>query len=316
MQVKDIISKLNDFTIINKEVTYKEKKAHILGYTCDEEIKIHVMYKDKNPMVDHMYPMHETNREQLLSSIESNINHLSIKEFIIDGKTYNVSGSSGSPTSLNNYQAITKLQYFYDLGLLPDYLMDASAEDIHISEYTVESDHLEVNEMSDIEITLRKSHTTHPFDEGFYISPNEPLNDSYQLYDFTTEKDHTFYIHSIELYDVHAEMMKQFEDERYKALPKEDFDMMKEMMESHYPKDKKMVLVKYEIEEDFNLHFYSKDFLDEPVERSSSSMGLIMSPDEKIGPHGLHNRVCPVISINEDDFDDLEIELLTYTKTT
>lgn len=313
MKVKDIITHIENFTILNKTIVYKEKKLHMLGYTSDKEIKIHMIYEQENLMVDHVLPRHETNRDRILHSTNRPSGHLPIKTFIIDDNEFNVRSSSGSFVSLRNGQSLAKLQHFYDLKTIPEHFMNCSVEDIHMIEYTLESSSITVHDDSKISIEVNKTYETYQVDDPLILNPSESLNDRYEFYDYIHDKKHTYYIHSIELYDVYENMMNQFKDERYQALPEKDFKQMVDTITAHYPKGKKMVIVNYEIEEGLNLHFYDRNFLDEPVKNSSSSAGLIMSPDEKIGPNGLTNRICPVITIDEDDFDSIDLELLTFT---
>lgn len=104
-------------------------------------------------------------------------------------------------------------------------------------------------------------------------------------------------------------------------LSKEELDQMKkssfEGIEGICPKGMKLALLMYETDDDISLSFYTKEFLDKKViaNNTCSAFAFSTSPDEKIGPNGLINKICFIKAVGEEEFSDIDIELFSFTVT-
>ena len=133
---------------------------------------------------------------------------------------------------------------------------------------------------------------------------------------------HWAQINRVTLYDMWAEMEKNFDDPRMKEqFTPEELVEHKAEFEEHFseicPKGKCYVVVEYECEEDISLQFYSKAWLEaEPVQSgSASSIGFIMSPDEPAGKLGLKLKAAIIPEPVAPDTNSIEAELFRYTQT-
>jgi hypothetical protein len=137
----------------------------------------------------------------------------------------------------------------------------------------------------------------------------------FYFYDSIERKKHIFYIDKMYHYDVWAEVNNNLEYELMRVFPKDQIEQMKEEyitgLEKICPKGMDLVMLEYETEDDLQLNFYSKEYLDErPVHKSSASI-IFCKSDRELGSNGFKSRVRMIKPV-EKDFDGIiDIELLS-----
>ncbi|MPN40311.1 hypothetical protein SDC9_187847 [bioreactor metagenome] len=121
----------------------------------------------------------------------------------------------------------------------------------------------------------------------------------------------------MEHYDIWKETTHFFEDDRFKAFTPEEQQQMKEShlscIEQICPKGMNLAMLEYEEENDVQLNFYTKEFLDKrPVHsNSASSVGMIFGSDRKFGINGFRSRLCMIKPIEKDFQGSIDAELFS-----
>ncbi|MCT4509562.1 MAG: hypothetical protein N4A48_12570 [Tepidibacter sp.] len=142
-------------------------------------------------------------------------------------------------------------------------------------------------------------------------------DDKFYFYDFIEKKNRIFYIDRIKHYDIWEEVNDKFEDAFIQDFSKEQIKKMKEqyidILEKICPKGMDLAIVEYETEDDIQLNFYSKEYLDViPVCNTSSSSAIILKSDKEVGNNGFESRVCMIKPVEKDFKGSLDVELFSW----
>ena len=134
------------------------------------------------------------------------------------------------------------------------------------------------------------------------------------------------YLNKIFIFDMWEEQEKKFADSEYRArilkhISEEEFEEMKRncfaTLEEQGLKGQCYLALYYECDQDLNLVFYDKEYLDtvpEPREGSCSSMAIMMRPEQKTGIHGFPLKGAVIQKPVSKDTVSIEAELFSYTK--
>lgn len=328
----------NQMMIVDEEIRLDKTfmirgvKVHFMSITkVDGENTIWALYEKRyrstSSDIDQYEDMDRTKRDELSNAAENNSNSsfINIKKFTLQGQDFNVSSSSSDAVFFNNLEAIMRLQHFGQAELLPSFLDDIGLSDICISSFTqAKGDACPVIDTSkEIDMTVLVG-----FDHKRYLLNTEckaGFDSSYAIkntfYNPMTLKNCVYYLQPLYLYDIWEETRLMFEAEHFKNFSKEQIEQMKKSsydgLKEICPKGKKLAMLKYETDDNISLDFYSKEFLDAKVTRSNTASAsvFIFSPDEKIGPNGLKNKMCMIKAVDEEELNEIDIELFSFTVT-
>ncbi len=135
----------------------------------------------------------------------------------------------------------------------------------------------------------------------------------------TGEAEAAVYIHGITFYDIWEESKTRFEDERYKErFTAEQIEQMKktymESLPKMCPKGCVLPVIEYECDKDYQMQFYTTEYLKREPEHSSSSVFMMMRPEKKIGPMGCRNQACLLEAVEKGFEGDIAVELFACYK--
>lgn len=153
------------------------------------------------------------------------------------------------------------------------------------------------------------------------------VNKKLQLQTGTYAKPHTvkvkkeekvrLYIHGVSFYDVWEDAKTRFEDKRYteRFSAEEIKDIKQQYIDSLpniCPQGSVLPIIEYESDKDYQMQFYSQDYLKRVPENKSSSVFLMMRPDKKTGPMGYKNYACVLDAVEKGFEGELAVELFMY----
>lgn len=88
--------------------------------------------------------------------------------------------------------------------------------------------------------------------------------------------------------------------------------MYMESFQEICPKDMNLAIVEYETQDDIQLNFYTKEYLDKkPVYKNSAST-VIFKSDKELGINGLRSRGCMLKPVKKDFYDSIDCELFSW----
>jgi len=254
--------------------------------------------------------------------------NIHISEITIQNQKMTFSSSSASPMYTTNYEGYMQLQHFIENGLDITSWNEVDLSNIVIGAYVQdENEEFPLIDLSkELDITLKinkafKQVLINQLIDPIKLEFGEMEKDNkFYFYDDIAKKNRIFYINEIKHHDIWEEVNNKFKDEWAKALPKEQLENMKEnfinSLDRVCPKGMDLALLQYETEDNIQLDFYSKEYLDKKLvyNDSASAMGVLFGPDEEFGKNGFKNRICMIKPVEKDFNGSLEIELLSWYK--
>ena len=144
-----------------------------------------------------------------------------------------------------------------------------------------------------------------------------PVGMKERAYTCTIEgREHHFWIEQVQLYDLWSDQVERIRDWKESGkCSEEELRQLKWSWERTAaklcPKGKRLPLIVYESEEDIQLDFYDRPYLNSPVPTRNRDTELGMSGDkEEKGPHGIRPRYVPLQTPVDPDAQKVEVELL------
>ena len=144
-----------------------------------------------------------------------------------------------------------------------------------------------------------------------------PVGMKERAYTCTIEgSEHKFWIEQVQLYDLWSDQEERIRDWKESGkCSEEELRQLKWSWERTAaklcPKGKCLPLIVYESEEDIQLDFYDRPYLNSLVPTRNRDTELGMSGDkEEKGPHGIRPRYAPLQTPVDPDAQKVEVELL------
>lgn len=144
-----------------------------------------------------------------------------------------------------------------------------------------------------------------------------PVGMKERAYTCTLEgREHHFWIEQVQLYDLWSGQVERIRDWKESGkCSEEELRQLKWSWERTAaklcPKGKRLPLIVYESEEDIQLDFYDRPYLNSLVPTRNGDTELGMSGDkEEKGPHGIRPRYAPLQTPVDPDAQKVEVELL------
>lgn len=208
----------------------------------------------------------------------------------------------------NNINEYTKFIYFLNLGIDFSNFMDKRLEDYKIVKYKLNYD-LDISNKKLTSLITRNSFIRRYVNQDIILDlENNDSDKKYTYIDLESKKEKTYYINNVRHYNILEDAENKFSSKEMKEHFKEEQLLeMKENYLKHIGKiceeDKDLILIEYESEDDIQLNFCAKDFVQEQSNMTrvknnvtNGSYGIsimLMNPiaDKKIGNHGLANRL-------------------------
>lgn len=306
--------------IINRNIEIQGKKACLLGLTLSGESMalwiLHIYGKERN------YAMGaecSTNRERLRLSVENSVQHRNpiIEKIVINGREYQSRSSIGSFFTEGAMDSCFMLWHFMDRGADLEGFQTEEIEHLLLEELTLDGLYDFNEPLKYMSLTVKDCPYGVLMEEPVVLSYGEtaPIERSCSFQDKEGGKPFTYYINRLSLYDVWKAAGERFEDEEVKKrftenqlldLKREYYSHLKETC----PQGMDLAIIEYEAEDDTQLVFYTKEYLEAKPEAAQGHVMLRhIKPDVKQGPHGLENRICILKTVDKNFRGEIEAEV-------
>ncbi len=244
------------------------------------------------------YDEEQTNRQWLIETMDDDeeISETDVAAFVINGARYDVFESEASYLEAPMYEEGMLARHFLEQGIVPDIWMEKDLDGLALVEYAVDPSMFRVDWAADIlnvSVEMREPEQEYLVGKvltctcGHYDVPKE-----FSIKD-PQGQDATVRIHGVYPHDIWSDA----------ACLGMDFSELEACCE----RDERLLVVEYSVDEDLDLAFYTKEYLDASVEDDDDEcreIGLMLNAPNEVS----------VIDVVPADFDgEVEIELLSYT---
>ncbi|WP_066501777.1 hypothetical protein [Abyssisolibacter fermentans] len=327
MFLKDLKQKMllpKKEVFINKIVKIRGIDVQLTSITMEEHRNVlWAIYFDEKVDLEERTE-YSSNRDEKINNINNKkrFSHINIAEMIIQKQKMTFYSSSTSRIYDMKYEGHMLLQHFIENGMDTTNWDEVSLADIVIVAYEQEkSEEFPTIDLSkELDITLKVSQDVKEvlINKPMCLDFNEVKKDNkFYFYDSIENKNRVFYIDEMQHYDIWEDVEHKF-NERMKDFPKEQIKQLKEDYKDNLkdicPRGMNLALVEYEAEDDIQLKFYTKEYLEErPVHKSSSTMMLFKS-DKNNGVNGFRSRICMIKPVEKDFNGSIDVELFSWYK--
>ena len=271
-----------------------------------------------------VYKAPRTNREERKRNLEET-DRVWIKKITIDGCSFAVSSASESCLG-EQWNVEDQLYFLYMLGqgLRLGTLEEVPLERLFITHYELSAEEPEVakrifEHMDSPQITVQLSvrHITIPVYKRLRLKTGDYARP--KVVHLTGEAECTVYIHGISFFDAWEDAQTRFEDPRYRDnFTEERIAQLKqewlELLPELCPKGCVLPLVEYECDLDYQMQFYSSEYLRRAPKHQSAASFFMMHPDKETGPMGYRARVCELEPVPAGFTGELPVELFACYK--
>lgn len=310
-----------DILVIGKTIERDGRKYHILGMTLSEEAKLYIIepYDKREPTNKKGIRSH---RRILKEHEEKSCCYLHCSDFYLGDKKLQVQGGMGDPLeySLEDYGTI---QLFLDMmsagWTVPEWLKDTEWANLQLVTLNIANTEKLPDYSSDMPITITHS----PDSIQHILEKTVTLNvGKSRSFSFTDDNgDNTqCYINNVTLIDVwknteeelsNLKLAERFTPEQLEQARKQSYDALDQCC----PKGMYYIGIEYECSKNYDLVFYSKQYLtSRPKTHQGSSYFLMMrlKPDQETGTHGLPLKGCVIQTPVSPDVIKIPAELFLY----
>lgn len=311
--------------IINQWANIRGMDVLLLSFTIEKDKNaLWVMYVNDELDLDN-YTHSEyiegsiTNRQKLLRNIESSRmhKHIHIKGMEMQGQTVTFDSSVCSAIYESNIEGIIKLQHFAERGLIPEKWDDVNLQNLFIAKYEQMEDECIpfIDTTKDLSVVLHIDRSSmeipiqFPFEVDF---GKQPIGTKITYYDEELKKENFFYVDEIYSCDIYGEILKSAKNIENKKIRKKMIKHSIRAMKNLCPIGKNMAVIKYETEDNTQLRFMTKDYLEsEPVHSNAGVSVGVVSGNDKLGINGYRVRECILQPVDKDFRGKLELELFS-----
>ena len=313
---------------INKIVKIRGIDVHLISITLEEHKNVlWAMYQlpchfdegadleEKTEYTSNRNEMINNNRQKMRST------YINISEIMIQKQKMIFSSSCASAISYRDFAGYMQLQHFIEKGMDTINMNEVDLANIIIATY----EQKESEEFPDIDLSKELDITIKISKEFDQVLINQPITLEFEesekgkklyFYDPIEKGNHVFYIDKMYHYDIWGEVNRNLYDQLMQILPKEQIMQMKEqymiVLEKTCPKGLNLAMIEYETEDDVQLDFYSKEYLDNiPAPSTSSVSMMIFKSDRELGNNGFKSRVCMIKPVEKGFIGSIDVELFS-----
>lgn len=313
--------------IINKKIKVQGKEVLLLSFVEDKECnKLYILYKsdsvfkedDETEFLDEETKQ-ITNREELRENIITNDESLNIfiKDMIIQGNLVSFQESSIGPLEYHNIEDRLAIKRYIEMGLICDEYDHVDLRNIHFGKLKQSEEEkfpiINKEEKISISITIEEGLKEELIEYPFTVSIGEEEKNNKIYYN----EEEFFYLDEVKKYDIWKEIYEELDniidglDEEMKQEYKEQYISC---TRSQCPEGNDLITISYESENDVQLNFLCKDYL-ESLPKYSESMEMFMNFNSEIGINGYVKYTDELRAVPKDFDSVIEIELFSkYVK--
>lgn len=317
--LKGFHSKWQDILVIGKTTERDGKKYHIVGMTLSDEAELYIIEpyiepenRSRKGIRSHRGVLKEHERREY--------SYLHCSDLCLGGEHLKIQGGMGSPMNSDNY---SMFQLFFDMmsagWTVPEWLRDMDWDNLCLLtlHMTAPAKLPAFTPQMPLTITHRPNPVQHIIEKT--VTLNVGKSRSFCFTD--SHGDEVFcHINSVALIDVwrnteeelnDPKLAERFSPEQLKEAAKHMYDALEQCC----PKGMCYISIEYECSKNYDLTFYSKQYLkSHPETHSGSSRFLMMrlKPDQETGTHGLPLKGCVIQTPVSPDTIKIPAELFLY----
>lgn len=317
MKLKDLLqdqSNMRKELLIGREIDIQDKKALILGLREVEQLEdgeletiVKLMVLQEDSLEDEedwedegdWEDEEQTNRQALIEMMDLDgfVSVTDIDAFLINGDRYETTEMAAGYLEEQPYEEISLIKYFVDKGCIPEDWLEKDVDTLAFVEYGVDPEMFNVNWT--VDILNISAEMMEPMQEVLVGKVLKCACGHYEVPKVFSIKGRdgeeiSVKLHGVALHNIWSDT----------ACLDEDFGELEEMC----GRDERLLVVEYSTEQDLQMEFYTKDYLDAPVDEEDQSSRISLIPAEDTG-----TNLCVIDVVPEDFDDEVEIELLSYT---
>lgn len=309
--------------VIGRNITRGDERYHIIGMTSGASVRLYILEpfrEPENPLSGKRDSRPQ--RKRLKQQRVPGICYLHCSEFYLGNTRLKIQGGTGTPLkySEQDYRTIHLFLDMMDAGwTVPDWLKYEDWDNLQLTTLTVADRKRLPGYVPGMPITIkhRPDPVQHFIEKAVTLTVGRSR--SFSFTDHLGEEVRC-HIDKVSLIDVWENTKKQLRDPRYlRKVPPERLQEMKDhyrkALEQSCPEGMCFIGVEYECSKDYQLQFYSRDYLRSVPEIYSGSSAFFLihlKPDQEIGPHGLLTKGCVIQKAVAPDTTRVSAELFSY----
>lgn len=317
--LEDSHMRKRDILVIGRTIEREGQKYHIVGMTLSDEAKIYILEPCAKP--ENSQSKRIQNLRRILKEHDQHeYRYFNCSNFCLGNRQLEVQGGIGGPLAPDDYESIQLFSDMLSAGwLVPEWLRDTDWDNLALLSITLAPGDSLPQYTPDMPITIthKPAPTRHLLEKTVTLCVGKSR--SLHFMDNLGE-DVKCYINHVTLIDVWEDTKKEFEDPKLaEKFSPEQIEEMKghsyNALEQNCPKGMCYIGIEYECEKDFNLVFYSKEYLSSRPETHKGSSSFVMmrlTPDKKTGQHNLPLKGCVIHTPVSPDTIKIPAELFLY----
>jgi len=322
--------------ILNKKLIIRNKPALIASITEQNGIvKLWVFQQiPESPYIDSIEEVERiecvTNRDEIWKrASRARIGFGNISEIVIQSVNLPFSQSSVGVFGYD-YMKYMKLQHFIESGVDFSAIEDISFEELVLGEYQMDEGTAfpKINTETDMPVSLSiKGEPCESLVEPshwFKLKTGE-LDISRSLLDPSDGNEIAYHIVRVVCHDIWKETAERMRDEetitawKKQGLDEASIERAKatwpQSIERICPKGHELLILQYECLNDYQLNFYTTDFLlDRPKNDGSSASAVFVGSGDVKSRYGYPVRCCLLKTVPKGFDDEVEVELMSWFK--
>lgn len=320
-EIRECLPRSEKEQLLNLSYRFGERYGiFVLLEQCDGGIFLWEIYKDTedHPERIRFVKPARTNRESLKGNLTRSTSPF-IRSLRLGNLLLPVSSASGS----NIGDECNRQEKICLISMLLKGAMLGELEEEPLSSLKINRYRLNLNEFPEITPESRLDASILFPVQNIPVRVNRRLKLSVGVYKkpriikISREEEVTVYIHGIKLYDVWQEAETAFQDKQYaeRFTQKELAQMKKQylaMLPGVCPQGYMIPLIEYECDKDYQIQFYSSEYLRKKPENKGTFLLVNFKSDTEYGPMGFKKRVCQLEAVRNGYEGCFAAELFLY----
>ncbi|MDE7307657.1 MAG: hypothetical protein K2N61_03190 [Lachnospiraceae bacterium] len=329
----------DELMVIGKNIEKQGQLYHIAGMTrCGTQAVLYVLEQEslikkdknkneakvkskiqKNNIKENSIHTEQTNRINMKNRSENSY-FFDIEELRIGNDICSVQQASSGRLGIQNYERLFLFFDMFHAGWKPqdEPFWTVDWEELMLTEvvFDLKQEKLPVWQ-GDIFVKMHKRHKTYLVEKPVCLKTGEESEIEFVLED---DRKGICYINKVYPMDIWKEQEEQFQNPKYlERMTEKELEEMKQKfyscLEQSCPKGMCYLGIEYECTLKGNLIFYDSEFLEAGPKTgngSTTSLMIMLKPDEPIGKHGYENHGCVIQTPVFSDIEKLSAEIFQY----
>lgn len=307
--------------VINKKLKIRGKEISILSFiNYGDKIRLWTLHKNEFKRNEYCDFEYKTNREELIDSINLNSNgeFTNFRNMIIQNNKINFVYSYSTSIEYANSIDILSINHFINNGFVDEIWDDVNIEDMIFTTYEIDEKdtfpNINKNKKIDIELYIEEELKEKLIQHSFKVRIAKYEKNTKVYYKDYNGIENFFYLDSLVKYDLRKKTLEDISanidkiEEEYRQSYIEDEI---KNIESICGKGMDYTAIYYENEENIQLRFLTKEYLNKKPVLNSSSTSMIWLASEEYGQNGYAQYVEGISSVEKDFDKEMELELFS-----